>query len=46
MSNNYNATVKESRGAIKLTTDPVALRRWMVAGPEVARIVTELSSIQ
>ena len=36
-----NATVKESGGAIRLTTDPLALRRWMVAGPEVARIVSE-----
>ena len=36
-----NATVKESGGAIGLTTDPLALRRWMVAGPEVARIVAE-----
>ena len=36
-----NATVKESGGAIGLTTDPLALRRWMVAGPEVARIVVE-----
>ena len=36
-----NATVKESGGAVGLTTDPSALRRWMVAGPEVAQIVTE-----
>jgi len=36
-----NATVKESGGAIGLTTDPLALRHWMVAGPEVARIVGE-----
>ena len=36
-----NATVKESGGAIGLTTDPLALRRWMVARPEVARIVVE-----
>ena len=36
-----NATVKESGGAFGLTTDPLALRRWMVAGPEVARIVVE-----
>ena len=36
-----NATVKESGGAIGLTTDPLALRRWIVAGPEVARIVVE-----
>ena len=36
-----NATVKESGGAMGLTTDPLALRHWMVAGPEVARIVSE-----
>ena len=36
-----NATVKESGGAIGLTSNPSALRRWMVAGPEVARVVTE-----
>ena len=36
-----NATVKGSGGAIGLTTDPSALRRWMVAGPEVARIIVE-----
>jgi len=36
-----NATVKESGGAIGLKTDPLALRHWMVAGPEVARIVGE-----
>ena len=32
-----NATVKESGGAIGLTTDPSALRRWMVVGPEVPK---------
>jgi len=36
-----NATVKESGGAVGLTTDPCALRCWMVAEPEVARTVTE-----
>ena len=36
-----NAAVKESGGAIGLTTDPLALRCWMVAGPEVASIVVE-----
>ncbi len=36
-----NATVKESGGAIGLLTNPSALRRWMVAGPEIARIVSE-----
>ena len=27
-------------------TNPDALRRWMVAGPEVTRIVTKLESLQ
>ena len=27
-------------------TNPDALRRWMVAGPEVARMVTKLESLQ
>lgn len=36
-----NAIVKDSGGAIGLTTNPVALKRWMVAGPEVSRMITE-----
>lgn len=36
-----NATIKESGGAVGLTDNPGALRRWMVAGPEVARMITE-----
>jgi len=36
-----NATVKDSGGAIGLTFNSMALRRWMVAGPEVLRIITE-----
>ena len=36
-----NAMVKGSGGAIGLTGNPGALRRWMVAGPEIARITTE-----
>ena len=39
-----NAIIKESGGAIGLTNNPGALRRWMVAGPEVARMVTEFES--
>ena len=35
-----NAIIKESGGAIGLTNNPGALRRWMVAVPEVARMVT------
>ncbi|CAB3998852.1 Hypothetical predicted protein [Paramuricea clavata] len=36
-----NAMVKGSGGAIGLTGNPGALRRWMVAGPEIARLTTE-----
>jgi len=35
-----NAMIKSDSGAIGLTEDPVALRRWMVAGPEVSRLLT------
>ena len=34
-----NAVVKGDGGAIGLTEDPQALRRWMVAGPEVSRLL-------
>lgn len=33
-----NAAVKSDGGAISLTQNPEALRRWMVAGPELVRI--------
>jgi hypothetical protein len=36
-----NACVKGDGGAVGLTEDPSALRRWMVAGPEVARVIGE-----
>ena len=32
-----NKLVKGSGGAIGLTENPVAFRRWMIAGPEQAR---------
>ena len=35
------ADVKGSNGAIGLMDDAAARRRWMVAGPEVSRIVAE-----
>lgn len=34
-----NAQVKGDSGAIGLTENPKALRRWMVAGPEISRMV-------
>ena len=36
-----NASVKGSGGAVGLTESPVAFRRWMVAGPETARLLQE-----
>ena len=36
-----NAIVKGDGGAVGLTENPSALRRWMVAGPEMARLVGE-----
>ncbi|KAK3929500.1 30S ribosomal protein S17 [Frankliniella fusca] len=36
-----NAAVKSSGGAIGLTQDPSALRRWTIAGPEVTRLLSE-----
>ena len=34
-----NAVIKDDGGAIGLTEDPTALWRWMIAGPEVSRLV-------
>lgn len=36
-----NAVVKGDGGAVGVTEDPSALRRWMVAGPEVSHLVTQ-----
>ena len=36
-----NELVKGSGGAVGLTENPKAFRRWMVAGPEQARLLTE-----
>ena len=36
-----NKSIKGEGGAVGLTEDPVALRRWMIAGPELSRVVTE-----
>ena len=37
-----NAEVKGDGGAVGLTENPAALRRWMVAGPEIAQMIQEL----
>ena len=40
-----NAAIKGDGGAIGLTEDPGALRRWMVAGPEVSHLVFAYEAI-
>ena len=37
-----NAVIKADRGAIGVTEDPSALRRWMIAGPELRPEVSHL----
>lgn len=39
-----NATVKSDGGAVGLTQTPEALRRWMVAGPELVRMTAEFEA--
>jgi len=40
-----NAIVKGADGAIGLLTDTSALRRWLISGPEVSRIVNDLEHV-
>lgn len=39
-----NAFVKGVGGAIGLTNNPAALRRWMIGGPEIARMVADFEN--
>ncbi len=39
-----NSFVKGDGGAVGLTENPAALLRWMVSGPEMARIISEFES--
>ena len=39
-----NSTIKSDGGAIGLTQEPDALRRWMVSGPEVMMITGEFEA--
>ena len=39
-----NSIVKGSGGAVGLTENPVAFNRWMVAGPEQARLILEFEA--
>ncbi|KAK3733417.1 hypothetical protein QZH41_012174, partial [Actinostola sp. cb2023] len=36
-----NKNVKSSGGAVGLTENPVAFRRWMLSGPELARLLQQ-----
>jgi len=36
-----NAVIKDDGGAVGITEDPSALRRWMVAGPVVSQLVAQ-----
>ena len=36
-----NAHVKGDGGAVGLTENPAALKRWMLAGPDIARVISE-----
>ena len=39
-----NACVKSDGGAVGLTDNPSALRRWMISEPKVARVIREFES--
>ena len=39
-----NGMVKGDGGAVGLTENPSALRRWMISGPETARLVSEFEA--
>ena len=39
-----NAKIKGEGGAVDLTEDPASLRRWLIAGPEIARVVNEFET--
>lgn len=36
-----NTHIKGDGGAVELTDNPSALRRWMVVGPEVAKVIDD-----
>ena len=40
-----NAKVKGKGGVVRLTENPSALHRWIVAGPQMARLLTEFESM-
>ena len=41
-----NELIKGEGGVIRITENPNALLRWMVAGPELARMVPEFECVE
>lgn len=39
-----NKSIKGEGGAVGLAEDPIALRRWKIAGAELSRVVTEFEN--
>ena len=39
-----NSLVKGDGGAVGLTETPSAMRRWMIAGPRIARVISEFEA--
>ena len=39
-----NAVVKGDGGAVGLTESPSALKRWMLCGPEMARLISKFET--
>lgn len=44
--NQNNILMKRIAGPLSLTENKAQLQRWMVAGPEVAKVKNELKSVQ
>ena len=40
-----NASIKGDGGAVGLTENPAALRRWRVSGPKVARMMKDFENV-
>ena len=40
-----NAVIKGDGGAVGVTENPSALRRWMVSGPEVSHLVAQYDAV-
>jgi len=39
-----NGAVKDDGGAVSFAANPAALKRWLVSGPDMARVIGELEA--